>query len=720
MTETLASYLFPGTYKRVSVVEADMAGRAAAIIEESVGGDARSLVLALFAAGKAERLRDLIVVLMPLLRARPADADGLFALALLLANVTLEQSGAAADEHPGTPLHGGRRDLLEDLGHRLVQWTGGGPGQASDDGLARLRRLFCDTEPEERAVGCYQELSDTGGTEEPDPFLRLACGMGLIAARRTDLLVRALREGRFADGQDYAKRLYKLLRIADLPRRELRTVDHWLTAVSAEGIEGAAAEPAQSEAVPAEDRSSAELTGGGRLNAFAGAKTAPVPYFGAGDVGGTDTAAHSGIDISVVAYERKEYTLRLLHSIAREWPDFEGDVVLFQNGSAESSARWLRERASRLPLRIAHHHSPEQLPITTARNQAFGMCGRPYVLSLDSDMIALPGVSRAVSWISTLLPAKFLNFSYLEHHDFDDYGIGKEWHVTRRERGPVLVMESAFRGGEAELAREGLFLSNRISGGCGLYERDAFFQIGGFCEEIEFGYEDVEFSIRLTKHGFVCLNTYAPLFFHSHLFPFSSEMQQAETRRFEPERIRAAIDLIERRHGIAIESRAAEGGPDRGQRRLAPIKERYYFDRRLDSSDGIVAVLLGASSRREQELEQELIERLSERFECCVFFAAEFVTVPRLTRALSFATVLLANAAAYASLLTGDPLMPPEGAPRSRLSRLLYGFDGSCTDAEESLPRLRVDARGETEAQLTPLVEAVAAQLSANAAQTSF
>jgi GT2 family glycosyltransferase len=220
----------------------------------------------------------------------------------------------------------------------------------------------------------------------------------------------------------------------------------------------------------------------------------------------------SATEIAVVmlSMNQRDKTLRCLRSFRSvEAPQYR--IVLFDNGSTDGT----EEAVRRMHPEVLFHRSSRNLGAAGGRNAATGRAIEEfdprYLLFLDNDTVVTPE-------FLTFLLAPFRNdprlgqtvakIRFLQEPD--------RLNAAGGSRINFLLGTTKVTGyGEVDRGQYDEPGECVANGGCTLVRRDVFERIGGFDTRFDpYGYEDLDFSMRVRTSGFRCLYVPSSLVYH--------------------------------------------------------------------------------------------------------------------------------------------------------------------------------------------------------------
>jgi len=225
-----------------------------------------------------------------------------------------------------------------------------------------------------------------------------------------------------------------------------------------------------------------------------------------------EPSSHPVPEIAVVmlTMNQKNKTLRCLESF-REVREPPYRTLLWDNGSADGTM----EAVSETYPEVLCCRSPVNLGAASGRNRAAKRAMESfdprYLLFIDNDTVVTPG-------FLTALIAPFRN----------DRELGQTSAKIRYLKDPGRLNAAGgarinFIFGSTKVTGVGEIDEGQhdepgeciANGGCTLVRRDIFEKIGGFDSRFDpYGYEDLDFSLRIRKSGFGCLYVPSSIIYH--------------------------------------------------------------------------------------------------------------------------------------------------------------------------------------------------------------
>lgn len=253
--------------------------------------------------------------------------------------------------------------------------------------------------------------------------------------------------------------------------------------------------------------------------------------------------------ISILAHNRAELTVRLLDSLQKFIPEYEGEILIGDNGSDKEELYVIEERLGRMNFKWRLVKFDRHYPIPIGKNKLDRECESDWIFQLDNDMyLTANPISKMNQDISQLgcsiwgLPyynaqvGRVLNYGSNLEFVFDDMGHKK---LTGLNDMQFCHEEETWQP----------MLCTYTSGGASLMRKEFFMAMGGYDENL-FINEDVEFIYRVNMQGYKIGNIGIKCLVHDHKLLGSELGQRYEAIRFDEERIRASKKYLREKYGF--------------------------------------------------------------------------------------------------------------------------------------------------------------------------
>lgn len=253
--------------------------------------------------------------------------------------------------------------------------------------------------------------------------------------------------------------------------------------------------------------------------------------------------------ISILAHNRVELTIRLIDSIQEFMPEYEGEILVGDNGSDKDEHNILENKLKNLKLDCRMLEFDKHYPIPIGKNMINRECRTDWIFQLDNDMyLTANPISKMNQDIGRLgcsvwgLPyynaqvGRVLNYASNLEFVFDDMGNKK---LTGLNDMEFCEKEETWKP----------MLCTYTSGGASLMRKDFFMEMGGYDENL-FVNEDVEFIYRVNMRGYKIGNIGIKCLVHDHKILDSELGRHYEAVRFDEERIRQSKKYLKEKYGF--------------------------------------------------------------------------------------------------------------------------------------------------------------------------
>lgn len=256
--------------------------------------------------------------------------------------------------------------------------------------------------------------------------------------------------------------------------------------------------------------------------------------------------------ISVLAYNRAELTMRLIDSIQEFMPEYEGEILIGDNGSDREERRTLENKLESTKLNWRILKFDRHYPIPIGKNMINRECKTDWIFQLDNDMYLTGSpLQKMNSDIDQLgcsvwgLPyynaqvGRVLNYVSNLEFVFDATGNKKL----------TCLNDMQFCEGEDMWEPR---LCTYTSGGASLMRKDFFMELGGYDEKI-FVNEDIEFIYRANMQGYKIGNIGIKCLVHDHKLLDDELGKRYEAVRFDEDRIKESKRYLREKYGFEFE-----------------------------------------------------------------------------------------------------------------------------------------------------------------------
>lgn len=265
------------------------------------------------------------------------------------------------------------------------------------------------------------------------------------------------------------------------------------------------------------------------------------------------------LTIVILSCNRSDLTIKLINSLYECVPEYEGKVLIFDNGSMESELKKVEKFILKYPNSYIKK-SNDNIGVATGRNRAFNYVDTEWIMSLDNDIYFIDNPFEKIKEAISTLGCKFLNIPLLNDDKSETFANGGAFNLDILEDGSLfLEVESMYKNVTYE---KNMFInpsySSFLYGGASIINKKVFDECGGFDKNYFVGYEDIDFSLKLFKEGYKIGSVGVLCLVHDHKIDKTQSGVEYEKIRFSNKKILEAAIYFEKKHGIKVWSEETE------------------------------------------------------------------------------------------------------------------------------------------------------------------
>lgn len=275
------------------------------------------------------------------------------------------------------------------------------------------------------------------------------------------------------------------------------------------------------------------------------------------------------LTITFLSLNRASLSERLLLSITRHLPDFAGEVLIIDNGSAAHELAALRAVCAQQPYRWRIVELGKNYGVAGGRNRTIEHVRTQWLMCLDNDIYftrnPLPQFQKDLAQLG----CHFMSLPLLDSDEQRIFARGGHLYVSLEEGDLHIGAGSACKQEIPESQDGEAFVSTFLFGGACIFKHQTFTQAGAYDDAMFIGFEDIDFSIRLFQQGYKVGSSGMLALVHDHPQPSSEVDRDYEKERFSRNLLRESALHMERKHGFRIWSDAVDGWLAARQRELS-------------------------------------------------------------------------------------------------------------------------------------------------------
>lgn len=319
----------------------------------------------------------------------------------------------------------------------------------------------------------------------------------------------------------------------------------------------------------------------------------------------------SNLTFAILSMNRSSLTIRLMNSIARWIPNFEGEFLIGDNGSIEEEKKELRNTMKLMPYRCRMIEFGNNYGVAGGRNRLYAEVQTDWLIQADNDVYFVGNPLEKIQSDVAQLGCHFMSIPVLNKKDSETFVYGGHLYVENMQNrvsvggGSVLISPSVETNVEHDP-----FLCTFLSGCVSLMRRDTFFKLGGYDEGMFVGFEDTEFSVRIFQEGYKIGTCGIACVIHDHPRPEKKPDSDYEKRRFSKNHLQEAARYFEKKHGFCVWNPMVENWVDNRLNELISVKPIDFKDTKPQ-----IALVIDHPNWALDHIADQIIKNLSVKYE---------------------------------------------------------------------------------------------------------
>lgn len=329
------------------------------------------------------------------------------------------------------------------------------------------------------------------------------------------------------------------------------------------------------------------------------------------------------LTIAVLSMNRSSLTIRLLNSMKKYLPDFEGEFLIGDNGSHEAEKQKLRDAMEQMPFKCRMVEFDKNYGVAGGRNKLFAEVQTEWILSMDNDLYF---VGNPLGKIQKDLWALGCHFMTMPIRDEGKEGCslyGGNLYIENLN-GVSAGGGSALIVPRIEMNKEfAPFLCTFLSGCAGVIRKETFFEQNGFDDGMFVGFEDTEFSIRLYQRGIKVGACGIACLIHDHPKPENTSDVHYEKQRFSRNYLKEAAEYFEKKHGFSVWNPMVNNWVEQ---RISDLKldENKKFKSKNVNRKKKIALVIDRRGWALDNVATEIVKNLSDEFDFMKIYLSDF------------------------------------------------------------------------------------------------
>nr|VFK11762.1 MAG: Glycosyltransferase involved in cell wall bisynthesis [Candidatus Kentron sp. LPFa] len=265
------------------------------------------------------------------------------------------------------------------------------------------------------------------------------------------------------------------------------------------------------------------------------------------------------LTICFLSLNRANLSIRLLDSIKQHLVNFEGEVLIADNGSVAAEIDQIKNYLKTFPYRWRILEFDQNYGVAGGRNRAFAEVRTGWVMSLDNDIFFTRNSLAQIQTDLALLGCHFMSLPLLnpDQKTLFSYGANLQSVIqngnVRLNINPILSgLPTKAYDRKLSDGSQSPFLSTFLFGGASVLKLETFHKLGAYDDNIFIGFEDINFSLCLFREGYKIGTTREQFLVHDHPKAETHIDGDYERARFSRQTLYESARYLERKTGYCF------------------------------------------------------------------------------------------------------------------------------------------------------------------------
>ncbi|HEY9798911.1 MAG TPA: glycosyltransferase [Leptolyngbyaceae cyanobacterium] len=262
----------------------------------------------------------------------------------------------------------------------------------------------------------------------------------------------------------------------------------------------------------------------------------------------------SNLTITFLSLNRVHLSIRLINSIINYIPNFQGKILIVDNGSDTEQLKILKKYISNMNINldIEIKELGINFGVAGGRNRSAEFIKTDWFMPLDNDVYFVKNPLPLIKNCVDQLGVHFINLPLLNKDALTIFTLGGNLLLVPHENSYYVGCPSSFKNVlYTEVFLDKPFLSTLLYG-TSVIKTKSFIEQEGFDENMFIGFEDIDFSLRLYKKGIKIGNIASFCAIHGHEAPKNQADIDYERIRFSREKIKESAHYFFAKHNIHV------------------------------------------------------------------------------------------------------------------------------------------------------------------------
>ncbi len=265
------------------------------------------------------------------------------------------------------------------------------------------------------------------------------------------------------------------------------------------------------------------------------------------------------LTIAVLSCNRSEATIKLLRTLQEQCKNFQGKVIICDNGSDENNIKNIENAIKDIKIQCELIRFNKNLGVAKGRNEAVKYVKTDWVMFIDNDIYFTKNIFPTTQRAIAQLGCKFINLPLLNDDAETLFTYGGHIYFTLLENAVHVECGSTYKQNSV---KDLLYVENCLAtflfGGSSIVNKKAFLDLGGFDEGMFIGFEDLDLSIRIFNAGLKIGCSKALGLVHEHVKTENKSDHEYEKQRYSYNKLLESAKYFEEKNGFTVWSEATD------------------------------------------------------------------------------------------------------------------------------------------------------------------
>lgn len=352
------------------------------------------------------------------------------------------------------------------------------------------------------------------------------------------------------------------------------------------------------------------------------------------------------LTITFLSLNRVNLSIRLINSINTYLPNFQGKVLIIDNGSDIEQLDILKKYINNnVNLDIEIKELGKNFGVAGGRNKTVDFITTDWFMLLDNDIYFIKNPLLAVKECIEKLGVHFINLPLLKEDGLTVFALGGNLWFDPYKDSYCIGCPSSFKQVlYTEISIDKPFLSTFLFGGASIINTKSFIEQGYFDENMFIGFEDIDFSLRLYKKGIKIGNIATFCSIHGHEIPNIKADVDYERIRFSKDKIQESGEYFFAKHNIHvwtdevnnwIENRELElkiKDSDKLNKSTIPVVDHFHQTNameecKISKDKPRIALVVDAENWALHNIAKQIVTNLSHKYNFIILMANKYENI---------------------------------------------------------------------------------------------